>query len=125
MQFKIPKNDEKYHWTNHVIQKMTYYGLSPDRVKRVIRAPKRAEVGIAEGTLAVMQPAGSKKNPQEIWVMYAERGGDKPKKNILETRKKIIVTAWRYPGISRIREQVPIPADILSELKDLDLNANL
>lgn len=126
MQFNIPKNDEKYHWTQHVVQKMMYYGLSADRVKRVIRAPKRAEEGIAENTIAVMQPAGSKKNPQEIWVMYAEKG--KPltgKKDLLSSRKKVVITAWRYPGISPVRDQIPIPADILSELKDLDISATL
>jgi hypothetical protein len=85
---------------------MMHYGLSADRVKRVIRSPKRMEEGIAPGTLAAMQTAGSKKKPSEVWVMYAER---KP--------KKVIITAWRYPGVSPVRDQIPIPADILAELK--------
>ncbi|OGN16308.1 MAG: hypothetical protein A3B99_03280 [Candidatus Yanofskybacteria bacterium RIFCSPHIGHO2_02_FULL_44_12b] len=41
MSFKIPKNDSKYWWTQHAIRKMVFYGLSPDRVKRTIRNPKR------------------------------------------------------------------------------------
>ena len=102
MNFKFPKNDEKYSWTNHVGRKMMFYGLSADRVKRVIRNPNRSEKGIAPNTIGVMQPAGSK----EVWVMYANRG-----------KKKIIITAWRYPGKSPIREAIPIPADILEELK--------
>jgi hypothetical protein len=32
--------------------------------------------------------------------------------------KIIIITAWRYPGISPIREEIPIPAEILKELKE-------
>ena len=106
MQFKLPKNDDKYRWTQHVIRKMAFYGLSSDRIKRVIRSPKRAENGVAEDTVAVMQPAGTKAKPAEIWTMYAERG-----------KQKVIITAWRYPGVSRVRDAIPIPADILAELK--------
>lgn len=117
MQFKLPRDDAKYRWTNHVIRKMMHYGLSPDRVKRVIRAPKRMEVGIAENTLAAMQVAGSKKNPSEIWVMWAERGQKPTKADPLKTVQKIIITAWRYPGTSPVRDEIPIPANILAELK--------
>jgi len=79
-------------------------------VKRVIRYPHRTEEGIAPGTIAVMQKAKSK-SIQEYWVMYADV--KKPSK------KKRIITAWRYPGVSPIREKVPIPADILTELEEL------
>ena len=138
MEFKIPKNDAKYRWTNHVIRKMGYYGLSPDRVKRVIRHPKRMEQGVAPGTLAGMQEAGSKKNPSEIWVMWAEKkergkwrvesgNSGSREKNVLHSTihtllsgsPKVIITAWRYPGVSPVRDSVPIPADILSEIKDM------
>ena len=104
--FKFPKNDEKYSWTNHVGRKMMFYGLSADRIKRVMRNPKRSEKGIAEGTIAVMQPAGTKTRPYEVWVMYVQK-----------PTKKLIITAWRYPGVSPIREAIPIPADIIAELK--------
>lgn len=121
MNFKIPKNDSKYWWTSHVIGKMGYYGLTPDRVKRVIRSPKRVEDGVAENTVAVMsappgrdlaQKGGQPKNKNsynkhEIWVMYQKKGS-----------KKIIISAWRYPGISPIGKQIPIPHDILEELKN-------
>ncbi len=126
MQFKLPQDDEKYHWTQHIVRKMMYYGLSADRVKRTIRYPKRCEEGIAPGTIAVMQPAGHGKRPTEIWVMYREqvkseklkvKSGLKAKSYKLPARK-IVITAWRYPGTSPVRHQIPIPANILAELKD-------
>ena len=110
MEFKFPKNDDKYYWTNHVGRKMMFYGLSADRIKRVMRSPKRSENGVAEGTIAVMQPASSKTRPSEVWVMYqapSKRGNG----------RKIIITAWRYPGVSPVRDAIPIPIDILEELK--------
>ena len=99
MNNKGPKNDGKYEWTEHSKFKMQYYGLSPQRVLRVIRAPYRTETGIVENTIAVMQPGGNvKKGPakskwgkasfgdgesevsadgkswsSEIWVMYQIR----------------------------------------------------
>jgi hypothetical protein len=97
MQWKTPKNTDKYHWTAHVAEKMHYYGLSEQKVLGVIRNPKRTETGIAENTVAVMMPVGNirKANSprksasawasarqfssaeenwnQEIWVMYQLR----------------------------------------------------
>lgn len=113
--FKFPKNDANYYWTNHVMGKMVFYGLSPDRVKRVIRSPSRSEKGIAPETIAVMQPAGKGQGHYEVWVMYAKPKVQK-KLNIV-TSRKIIITAWRYPGTSPVREAVPIPANIIEELK--------
>lgn len=107
--FKIPKNDHKYRWTNHVVRKMQFYGLTPSRVLRVIRAPERVEIGIAEGTLAGMQTAGTKKKPWEIWTMWRQDGA--------AATRKLIITAWRYPGVSPVRERAPIPSDILAELQ--------
>src|SRR3989338_2887367 len=98
MNFESLKKDTKYHWTNHVIRKMLFYGLSPDRVKRVIRNPKRVEEGIAENTIGVMSPSTNIKKPSEVWVMYQTRG-----------QKKIIISAWRYPGISPIGKKIAIP----------------
>ena len=127
MQFKFPKNDEKYSWTNHVGRKMMFYGLSADRVKRVMRSPHRSEKGIAPNTIAVMQPgrtmAAVANKPvswkEEIWVMYAEKKGQPKEKQNFIGKKKVIITAWRYPGKSPIREAIPIPADILEELKSI------
>jgi hypothetical protein len=127
VKINLPKNDAKYHWTNHVTQKMIYYGLSADRVKRVMRNPKRSEKGIAPNTIAVMQPgkavAGVLGKPptwkEEIWVMYAEKKDRAEEKKNFIGKKRVIITAWRYPGKSPIREAIPIPANILEELKSI------
>ena len=133
MKISFPKNDAKYHWTNHVGMKMLYYGLSADRIKRVIRNPKRSEKGIAPNTIAVMQPGKAIVGPmgkpptwkEEIWVMYATakpsrvKSSSSLKVESLMPKKKVIITAWRYPGRSPIRETIPIPNDILEELKSI------
>jgi hypothetical protein len=116
MQFKIPKNDARFHWTNHVVRKMMFYGLSASKVKGIINHPKRTENGVAPDTIAIMSPVGrsaSGGHTSEIWTMYQQRG-----------RKKIIITAWRYPGISPVRDEIPIPSGILEELKSEGLVLN-
>lgn len=104
MQFRPPKNDAKYLWTQHVIGKMMHYGISESLIKRITRFPDRREEGIAPKTTAAMKPTSSKK--QEVWVMYTEMG----------TKKKII-SAWRYPGVSPLGRKIPIPDEILQELE--------
>jgi hypothetical protein len=74
-------------------------------LKRVLRNHKRKELGIASGTIAVMQPTTSK-HTSEIWLMYQN----------LRKRGIRIITAWRYPGKSPIRGPIPIPLEILEEL---------
>ncbi len=115
MQFKLPKSD-KYHWTRHSLYKMRQYGLSPQRVTRVIRNPERTEEGIVPKTIAVMQPASvrhrrtsagkpapfrskqvSTNKPtvrswsQEIWVMYqlSAKGG-KVQSSKLKVQSRIL-----------------------------------
>lgn len=130
--FGKPRDDSRYQWTNHVVGKMRYYQLSEGRVRRVITSPRRIEEGIAPGTIAVMQ-SGTGKRKEEIWVMFQVvnpaprnlkhedcarfRARDSSFK-IHATRKRII-TAWRYPGVSKPRGPVPVPDDILADLKDL------
>lgn len=89
--------------------KMRFYGLSEYRVKRVINYPKRTEKGIAEGTIAVMQPSGSAKHPYEIWAMIKDeiRSGNRICK---------IISAWKYPGVTRPGE--PLPKEIIAEMKE-------
>ncbi len=122
-----PKNDDRYEWTEHAWEKMQYYAIPESRVKRIIRFPARTEEGIAEETVAVMQPAGTKRY-SEIWVMYAlapARASRKKKEESkklenfnLDTGKKIrVITAWRYPGKSPERD--PIPAEVLAEIRNL------
>ncbi len=105
-----PQNDKKYEWTNHVVGKMFFYRLSESQVKRVMRSPKRVEKGIAEGTIAMMQPAQTAKKT-EIWVMYQELKGG----------RKRVITAWRYPGESPKRDVLPIPDEIMLELRKENL----
>ncbi len=123
MRFKPPKNDEKYQWTNHVMDKMVYYGISESLIKRIVRFPKRKEIGIAPETTAVMQPRGNQKRPQEVWVMYQEITGRADSASGLLTigfRPKIkIISAWRYPGVSPAGKKIPIPEEILQELSGL------
>lgn len=107
------------------------YRLTESRVKRVLRHPRRREVGVAEDTLAGMQPAGSKSNPYEIWVMWTlasaragahDKADDSGKsKNRLKFnfgKKIIIISAWRYPGVSPLREAPPIPDDVWAALRE-------
>jgi hypothetical protein len=123
--YKPPKSDTKYYWTQHVVRKMLYYGISADKIKRIIRYPERTESAIAPDTIGVMQRTGAKKNT-EIWVMFQTKsqssrlrqssdGQTKITKN--RGSKKIIISAWRYPGISQEGKTVPIPPEILEELK--------
>jgi hypothetical protein len=126
LNFKLPENDKKYEWTNHVKEKMVYYGISAALIKRIIRFPKRKEEGIAPGTIAVMQPSSNKKRPQEIWVMY-QPISRKPvgksraltSKFQIKEEKKRIISAWRYPGVSPVGKPIPIPDDVLSALPEI------
>ena len=115
---KLPKNDDKYHWTYHVARKMAFYGISPSMVKRIIRYPQRIEEGIAPDTVAAMRRAETKKL-QEIWVMYVlAKQENKNPENSKRKRSKIkIITAWRFPGESPERD--PIPQEIIEEVKAL------
>jgi len=94
-----------YFWTKHSEAKMRFYGLSKQRVQRVLHTPKRIESGIALSTIAMMQVAGSQKHPYEIWVMLQKT----------KTRQKII-SAWRYPGRTKAGE--PLPEQILAEIRE-------
>ncbi len=110
MQFKAPKNNERYFWTGHALGKMQYYGLTAQRILRVINHPQRKEEGVAENTAAVMQPASVNRKKQtwssEIWAMY----------QLVDNKYKII-SAWRYPGKSPKRNS--IPQEIIDEVRDL------
>ena len=121
-QRKTPRNDDKCQWTNHVVEKMRYYGLSEGRVRRVLYSPKRVEEGVAPGTTAVMQPGGTPRHPYEVWVMYQLiNNKSQITNNKAKWTKKRIISAWKYPGVSKPRGEVPVPNDIrryLSSLKN-------
>lgn len=125
----------KYEWTEHSKIKMKQYGLSEQRVIRVIRAPFRYEEGVLDNAVAAMQPASVKKTiggkpvewKQEIWVMYklAKRRANTKQQipnnkliNFQISDKSIrVITAWRYPGVSPKRD--PVPQEILEEIRRL------
>jgi hypothetical protein len=142
MQIKPPSNTEKYFWTKHSIMKMQHYGLSAQRILRVLKSPQRKEEGIVPRTVAVMQPTSvSTKNGKrvwssEIWAMYQTRGAgnlkskisnskqiQNPKFKIINSanRQVRIISAWRYPGVSPERD--PIPEEILREISELSAQA--
>ncbi len=134
---------KKLLWTEHSKIKMRQYGLSKQKLLGILRRPERKEKGIAPGTMAVMKtnkvfkktlplfkekakPAFAKatawrrKAPGEIWLMYkntkdlsapfgSAQGGS-------SGQVCKIISAWRYPGISKPGEEIPIPEDIKIEL---------
>ena len=112
MYFKEPENTKELYWTRHIKEKMRYYGLGEGRLRRILRTPKRREKGIAPKTIALMQMAGTSK-PSEIWLMYQPASSAGKQK----IKKKIMISAWRYPGISPINKPIPIPENILEELR--------
>ena len=115
----------KLFWTEHSKIKMRQYGLSKQKLLAILYKPERKEQGIVPGTTAVMRTnkvffktkqitiSGAwqrpKKAPGEIWLMYRD-----VKMAMVPTRK--IISAWRYPGISKLGEAIPIPNDIRLEL---------
>jgi len=99
------KKPKILHWTEHAHFKMRFYGLSEQRVKRVLHSPNRVEEGIAPKTIAYMQVAGSKKHPHELWTMIQDE----------KSRRKII-SAWRYPGRTKPRSETT--ADLIRQAYD-------
>ena len=129
--------NKKIHWTEHSKIKMRQYGLSKTKLINLIYKPERKEEGIVPGTTAVMKTnpkrnnanklaisngAGKvffkekiitikkawqkpKKDPGEIWLMF---------KDTKDQRK--VISAWRYPGVSRPGEKIPIPEDIADDI---------
>jgi len=111
----------KFFWTEHSKIKMKQYGLSKQKLLGILSRPERRELGIVLGTKAVMRTnkvffkvkqvtltkawQKPRKAPGEIWIMYKD---DK------DFRK--IISAWRYPGISKPGEAIPIPDDIKIEI---------
>lgn len=115
MEFKIPKNTRYLAWTKHIARKMMFYGLSATKVKIILSRYDRKEEGIAPHTIAVMKKSGSKKNPQEIWAMYQDK---EIMLDGIKTERRVVITAWRYPGISKPKEKIPIPEGLIQEIED-------
>ncbi|MCK4635324.1 MAG: hypothetical protein KAT32_00520 [Candidatus Moranbacteria bacterium] len=140
MQWKFPENTDKYYWTEHAKLKMRHYGLSAQRVKRVLLRPMRTEEGIAEKTIAVMQPQSTRRDENgekdwksEIWVMYQIKS-KKSKKGFRDVKvnNKLaemlggfkseqisVISAWRYPGKTKVGEG--LPEGILDEIGECEV----
>lgn len=73
-----------------------------------MNSPKRTEEGIAPGTIAMMQRAGSEKHPYEIWTMFVKNN-----------KGKRIVSAWKYPGKTKPGD--PLPEQIINEINEIEL----
>ncbi len=102
----IPRSDQNYYWTRHCIGKIFQYGITANKIKRIIKYPDRKEEGIAEKTIAVMRQKSKKDhNKGEEWVMYQ-----------LRKSKKIIISAWFYPAITPKGKQIFIPDEVWDEL---------
>lgn len=108
MLLKLPKETKKIHWTRHIKEKMKQYQLSERKILRIFKKPERKEIGIAPETIAVMQTAGTKKHPYEIWLMYQ-----------IKKSKIIMISAWKYPGKSSIKEPAPIPPEVFDGLEEI------
>lgn len=102
---KFPKDDRRTLWTSHVKRKMLFYGLSEQRIRSILRNYERKEDGIAPQTVAVMLRNDKPKKKEEIWVMYATKA-----------LKMVIVSAWRYPGITKVKDKPMVPDDVMDEL---------
>jgi hypothetical protein len=102
---------------------MRQYGLSKQKLLGILRKPERREKAIVQGLVAVMKTnklffkekkidikkawQQPKKFPGEIWIMY---------KDTKDFRK--IISAWRYPGITKPGEEIPVPIDIKNYLEN-------
>jgi hypothetical protein len=91
-------------WTRHSRYKLREHALSETRVRRVLHSPDRVEKGIAEGTVAMMRREKAIKKEYEIWVMVADKGSCRR-----------VVSAWRYPGVTKPGES--LPREILMEME--------
>lgn len=125
MIIKFPRKDESIVWTEHAKAKMKFYGLSPSRVKNILRRPQRKEEGVAPDTIALMQPvsvkivAGKPVWKQEIWLMYQKVSQNLRISTAGNQPKVRIISAWRYPGVSPTGKKIPIPDDIREELEKM------
>lgn len=102
---RLLKSPKTLFWTKHSQEKMRFYHLSKQRVQRVLHTPKRIESGIAPNTIAMMQVAGSKKHPYEIWVMIQKKRQAKRDKRHEITK---IISAWKYPGRTKPRSEIAL-----------------
>jgi hypothetical protein len=132
---------KKIYWTEHSKIKMRQYSLSKIKILNLLHKPERVEQGIVPGTIALMRTNPAKfanahrgasqninnlklpirasfgkwqkitpkikKAPGEVWIMY---------KDVKDSRK--IISVWRYPGVTKPGEQIPVPQDIRNYIEN-------
>ena len=117
----LQNKNSDIHWTKHAREKMRFYRLSEQRVRRVLHSPKRIEEGIAPGTIAMMQRAGSAKHPYEIWTMLVKtptpKKGRSPDRSVGNKKGRKVISAWKYPGITKPGQ--PLPEEIMREFREV------
>ncbi len=111
MNFRFPEDDRQFTWTRHIKNKMLFYGLSEQRVRGVFKSPARLVEGVAEDTIAAMKPNSTKSRREEVWIMYRAQ-----KVKSKQAPKILMISAWRYPGLSNPEKAVPIPEEVVLEL---------
>ncbi len=95
---------------------MLFYGISEQKIRTILKSPTRVETGIAEGTVAAMKKSLTKKRPEEIWIMYQVTSNKRQATRDGKPTRMLMISAWRYPGVSKPGATIPIPEDILDEL---------
>lgn len=120
---KFPKDDSQYKWTAHIKDKMLQYRISAQMIRNVLRSPARREEGIAPGTFAAMKRNDGRKKKEELWIMYKTLSLGKSSKKasgyLASGSRLLMISAWRYPGVTRPGAPIPIPDDILAELEKI------
>ncbi len=125
MRWREPKNSNLYKWTIHSKEKMKHYGITESRVRSIIKNPLRIEKNFLDKIVLAVQPQSIRMDKKtnkktwsnEIWVMYKYIEIEKlinldiPEKfeNLFKNQKSIlIISAWKYPGVTRANENIPI-----------------
>lgn len=129
----FPKDTAQLSWTRHIKNKMVFYHLSAAQILRIFNKPDRREEGVAPETIAAMQrkkSVGAKQaRSEEIWIMYRVNAAntkervaksDRPQPlaygSALRRSRVVMISAWRYPGVTKAGDRPPIPESILEEL---------
>ncbi len=116
----FPKDTAQFSWTRHIKNKMVFYHLSGAQLLRIFRKPDRREEGVAPETIGAMKTkkaSGAKvARSEEIWILYKLNAKKKDTAN--KTKSRItMISAWRYPGVTKKGERLPIPDEIVKELE--------
>lgn len=77
------------HFTDHALERMSLYSISPEDVERTVQSPKRKFFDIATGRYIAV----GKKNGHSLVVVYEKSGGE-----------TLIVTTYHTSKIDKIIE---------------------